>query len=279
MSRLLADGRAFMAAIRREWRQVRRYPMLFIALLYWPILLPGIYVLMGRVYSGTDPRAIAAFVERSGVSDIAGFIFVGQAMWLWLSFLLWGPGTALRQEQLRGSLEAVFLTPASRLVVLFGPPLAHVAYTLMSFVIGAVGMRALFGVVLPFDAVMLALLVIAVAIPAMHAIAALFAAAVLRYGEVNSAVHLVRGVLVLAAGVTFPVIMLPDWAQAGAAVLPPTYVVSATRRVLLAGADLGAVAADLAIVLGLTALFGGVALVVYRWTERQARVTGMLGRY
>lgn len=279
MSGLLGDARAFGAAVLKEWRQVRRYPMLFIAIVYWPILSPSIFVLMGRVYSGDDPRALAAFAERSGVTDVVGFVFVGMAMWMWLSFLLWGPGTALRQEQLRGTLEAVFLTPASRLVVLFGPPLAHVSYTLLSFVIAGVGMWLLFGIALPLEAVLRAVVVIAVGIPAMHAIAGLFAAAVIRYGEVNAAVHLVRGVLVLAAGVTFPIVMLPEWAQAGAAVLPPTYIVSAMREVLLARAPLDAVASDLAVVVALGAVIGVFAIVVYRGNERHARASGMLGRY
>src|SRR5437773_9553123 len=113
MSRLGADARAFGAAVLREWRATRRYPMTFVGSVFWPILLPSVFVLIGRVYSGNDPRAIAAFAERSGTTQIAGFVFVGFAMYMWLSIFLWGPGTALRQEQLRGSLEAVFLTPAS----------------------------------------------------------------------------------------------------------------------------------------------------------------------
>lgn len=279
MKWLLGDARAFVAAVRKEWRQVRRYPMLIIAIVYWPVLAPSVYVLMGRVYSGDDPRALAAFAERSGVTDVVGFVFVGMAMWMWLSFLLWGPGTALREEQVRGTLEAVFLAPASRLVVLFGPPLAHVSYTLLSFVAAGAGMRLFFGIELPIDAVLRAALVVAVGIPAMHAIAVLFASAVLRFGEVNAAVHLVRGVLVLAAGVTFPTVMLPEWAQAGSALLPPTYIVSAIRDVLLAGAPLEAVAPDVATVIVLTAVIGVLAVVVYRWNERQARASGMLGRY
>src|SRR5205823_1611799 len=62
-----------------------------------------------------------ALAERAGSSNVAVFVFVGYAMYNWLSSLLWGAGTALRQEQLRGTLEAVFVTPASRLVPLFGP--------------------------------------------------------------------------------------------------------------------------------------------------------------
>jgi ABC-2 type transport system permease protein len=279
MSFLLGDLRAFGAAVRREFRQIRRYPIFLFGLLFWPTLLPAVYVLMGRVYSGNDPAAIAAFAERSGVSDVAGFVFVGFSMYMWLSTLLWGPGTALRQEQMRGTLESVFLTPTSRLVVLFGPPLAHLYSTFLMFAVMAVALRVLFGIELAPDAIARTLVVIAVAIPAMYAIAALFSAAVLRYGEIGPAVQFVRGILVLLAGVTYPIVMLPGWAQSVAAVLPSTYVVSDIRAVLLARVGLDAVAGHLLIVVGLTVAIGAIAIVSYRLIELDARRTGMLSRY
>jgi ABC-2 type transport system permease protein len=279
MSFLLGDLRAFGAAVRREFRQIRRYPIFLFGLLFWPTLLPAVYVLMGRVYSGNDPAAIAAFAERSGVSDVAGFVFVGFSMYMWLSTLLWGPGTALRQEQMRGTLESVFLTPTSRLVVLFGPPLAHLYSTFLMFAVMAVALRVLFGIELAPDAIARTLVVIAVAIPAMYAIAALFSAAVLRYGEIGPAVQFVRGILVLLAGVTYPIVMLPGWAQSVAAVLPSTYVVSDIRAVLLARVGLDAVASHLLIVVGLTVAIGAIAIVTYRLIELDARRTGMLSRY
>lgn len=279
MRYLGGDVRAFAAAIQKELRQVRRYPFLLLGLVFWPVLLPSVYVLMGRVYSGNDPAAIAAFAERSGVSSVAGLAFVGFSMYMWLSLLLWGPGTSLRQEQVRGSLEAVYLTPASRLVILFGPPVAHLYTTLFMFAVSLAALRLFFGVEIAWDAIVRASSVIVVAIPAMYAISALFSAVVLRYGEVGPAVQFVRGILVLVSGVSFPVVMLPDRAQAVAMAVPPTYIVEDMRRVMLSGAGLGSVAGHLALVIGMTAVIAALAVLVYRWVEAQARRTGMLGRY
>ena len=277
---LLADARAFVAAVRKEFRQTRRYPFLLAGMLFWPVMLPSMYVLMGRVYSGGgDPRALEAFAARTGVSDVTGFVFIGFAMYMWLSIILWGPGTSLRLEQVRGSLEAVYLTPASRLVILFGPPIASLYTILIAFLVMGAALWLLFGIVLDPLAVLRSLVVLAVAVPALYAIGSLFAAAVLRFGEIGPAVQFVRGTLVLACGITYPVVMLPDWAQAVAAVLPPTYIVDDLRRVLLAGSPLAAVSGDLLLIGALTLAFGGVAVGVYRWTELYARRTGALGRY
>ena len=279
MSLLAADIRAFLAAARKELRQQRRYPTLFLGLLFWPVLLPASWVLMGHAYSGNDPQAVAAFAERAGSTNVAGFVFVGYAMYMWLSSLLWGSGTALRQEQVRGSLEAVFVTPASRLVPLFGPGVATLIPMAATFVVMGVALWLLFGVVPPLAAVLQAAVVVILGVPALYAIGALFAASVLRFGEVAPIVQLIRGMFVLACGITFPVAMLPVWAQVWAWLMPPTYIVEDLRRVLLQGAGLGDVTSHIAIVLAIAMLTALLAIAVFRFLETSARRSGMLGRF
>lgn len=276
---LAADARALGAAALKELRQIRRYQAVILSMLFWPVMLPAVWVLMGRAYSGGDPAALAAFADRAGTTAIAAFVFVGYAMYMWLSSLLWGPGTALRQEQLRGSLEAVFLTPASRLVPLFGPPLTNIVFVLGNFLVMGIAAWLLFGVAFTAAGVARALVVTIVGVPAMYALGSLFAAGVLRFGEVGPAVQFVRGGLSLLCGITFPLVMLPGWAQATAAVMPPTYIVDGIRRVLIAGASLGDLIGELAILLALGAAIAALAVLVFRAMESAARRTGMLGRY
>ncbi len=279
MSLFAADVRAFGAAARKELRQQRRYPTLFLGLLFWPVMLPATWVLMGHAYSGNDPQALAAFADRAGTANVAGFVFVGYAMYMWLSALLWGAGTSLRQEQLRGSLEAVFLTPASRLVSLFGPGVATLLPMAATFVITFLALWLLFGVLPPFAAIAQAAAVLVLGVPSLYAIGALFAATVLRFGEVGPVVQLVRGLFVLACGITYPVAMLPVWAQVGAWLLPPTYIVDDIRQVVLRGSGLSDIWSDLVLVLGIAALTAVLAVAMFRFLENSARRTGMLGRF
>ena len=34
--------------MRKEFRTIRRYPMLLVGLLFWPVVLPSFFVLMGQ---------------------------------------------------------------------------------------------------------------------------------------------------------------------------------------------------------------------------------------
>ena len=276
---LAGDARAFLAAARMYLRQQRRYPTYFLGLLFWPAMLPASWVLMGQAYSGGDQQALSAFASRAGTTSVAGFVFVGFAMYMWLSTLLWGPGTALRQEQVRGRLEAVFLTPASRIVPLFGPGVASLLPLAMTFVVMGVALWVFFGVVTPADAIAPAAVIVAVGIPSMYAIGSLVAASVLRFGEVGPLVQLIRGMFVLACGITFPVAMLPLWGRVWAALLPPTYIVDDLRRVLLRGAGVPELSGDLAFVLAMAVLTAALAVGVFGVLERSARQSGMLSRF
>jgi ABC-2 type transport system permease protein len=275
-----ADLRALGAAGQKELRTIRRYPTSFIGQVFWPVLLPAVWVLMGQAYSGGgDAAAMDAFASRSGTTGVTLFIFVGYAMYMWLSSLLWGPGTSLRREQMTGSLEAVFLTPVSRLVPLFGPTLTNVVWTVFQLVVMGIAVWLLFGVVLPVGGVLLTFLVVLAGLPAMYAMGSLFGAAVLRFGEIGPAVQFVRGALSLLCGITFPIVMLPDWAQATSAAMPPTYVVAAIREALLHAATPLDLAPAAGILLVLALVFGAFAIVFFRILEASARRSGMLGRY
>ncbi len=275
----LADLRAFWAAGRKEWRLLRRYPTLFVGFLFWPIALPLAYVFQARGYAGDSQASIDAFAARTGTVEIAGFLFLGWAAYMWISMILWGPGTALRTEQVRGSLEALFMTPASRLVILFGPVVSQIVWAVWMFMVVGLTLVVFFGLRIGPVEALRALAVIGVAVPALYGLGALFASVVLRFGEVSAMVQGVRGVFTIFCGMTFPIVILPEWARGVALALPPTYLIGDLRNVLLNGADLAQLVPDLAVLLTMGLLLCALAVVAFRRTERYARRGGSLAQY
>jgi ABC-2 type transport system permease protein len=276
---LRADLRAFGAASLKEIRILRRYPGTILSFVFWPIALPLAFVFQAEAFAGGRADTAAAFAERTGTFDVAGFLFVGWATYMWLSLILWGPGTSLRTEQVRGSLEAIFLTPASRLVVLFGPAISQLIWAVWIFVIVGVALWIGFGVTIGPAEALRALGVILVGVPALYAIGALFAAVVLRFGQVHALVQGVRGLFTAVCGMSFPIVVLPDWAQVVALSLPPTYLIADLRAVLLIGSGLGRIAGDLAILAGMGLVLALLAIWAFRRTEQFARRGGRLAQY
>jgi ABC-2 type transport system permease protein len=279
MNSTAMDLRAFGAAGMKEWRLLRRYPSMFLGFLFWPIVLPLAYVLQARAYSGDSQAALDAFARNTGTTQIAGFLFLGWATYMWISMILWGPGTSLRTEQIRGSLEALFLTPVSRLVILFGPLVSQVAWAIWMFgIVGSV-LVVFFGVSIGPGEALRALGVILVAVPALYGLGALFAAVVLRFGEVQAMVQGVRGVFTVFCGMSFPIAILPEWAHRVALALPPTYLIGDLRSVLLGSSSLVGTIPDLAILLGLGTVISALAVIAFKRTERHARRGGSLAQY
>jgi ABC-2 type transport system permease protein len=279
MSLPLADARAFWAATRKEWRLLRRYPGSLLSFIFWPIALPLAYVFQAEAFSGGREDTMAAFTIRTGTNEVAGFLFVGWATYMWLSIILWGPGTSLRSEQIRGSLEAIFLTPASRLVVLFGPVVSQLVWAIWIFVVVGLALWIGFGVAIgPLEALR-ALAVIVVGVPALYAIGALFATVVLRFGDASALVQAVRGVFTALCGMSFPIVVLPDWAQTVALSLPPTYLIADLRAVLLEGVALARLLGDLGILAMMGVVLAILAILAFRRTELHARRGGRLAQY
>ena len=276
---LRGDLRAFGAATRKEWRLLRRYPGTLLSFVFWPIALPLAFVFQAEAFAGGRSDTIGAFATRTGTEQVAGFLFVGWATYMWLSLILWGPGTALRTEQIRGSLEAIFLTPASRLVVLFGPAVSQLVWALWVFGVVGVALWLGFGIAIGPAEALRAIGVIVVGVPALYAIGALFASVVLRFGEVHSLVQGVRGLFTAVCGMSFPIVVLPDWAQTVALSLPPTYLIADLRAVLLTGSGLARIAGDLLVLAGMGAVLGLLAVWAFAATERHARRGGRLAQY
>jgi ABC-2 type transport system permease protein len=156
---------------------------------------------------------------------------------------------------------------------------SQVVWAIWIFLVVGVALWIGFGVtVTPLEALR-ALAVIGVGVPALYAIGALFATVVLRFGDASAMVQAVRGVFTAMCGMSFPIVVLPDWAQTVALTLPPTYLIGDLRSVLLTGAGIGQIIGDLAILAGMGVLLSVLAVVAFRRTERYARRGGRLAQY
>jgi len=119
----------------------------------------------------------------------------------------------------------------------------------------------------------------AAAMPSVYGLAFAFASVVIAAKEANAFVFLVRGLVMIFCGITYPLEVLPGWMQQLAAWMPPTYVIRGLRNAALAGADLRALRPDLGPLLGFGAAWLIIGYAAFMWMERRARQTGAIGQY
>ena len=86
-----------------------RYPVAFVALFVQIFLIIAMFLYAALAF--TPPGAGATAQARQlGATIVYGFV-IG----LFLSFTLWEIGFSIREEQTRGTLETLYLSPASKL--------------------------------------------------------------------------------------------------------------------------------------------------------------------
>lgn len=275
---LLSDVQAFFAVVRREWTIFRRYPSWIIALLIWPLIFPMMYILTARALSGTDGSGLAVFTKTTGASDFIGYIVIGTTVWMWQNIVLWDVGFALRNEQMRGTLESNWLSSTWRFSYLLGHTGPQLITMTMFILITALEFGLLFGVRLN-GSLWLALLVMLVSIPAIYGLGFAFASIVITVKEANAFVFLVRGLVMIFCGITFPVSLLPGWMQSIANWLPQTYMISAMRSAAFANASLTELLPDIRALLLFGAFWLTLGYLLFTAMERRARKTGAIGQY
>ena len=273
-----SDLRALLAVVRREWRIFTRYPSWIIALFIWPLIFPMMYILTARALSGPDGSGLAIFMETTGATDFIGYIVIGTTVWMWQNIVLWDVGFSLRNEQMRGTLESNWLSPTWRFSYLLGHTGPQIVSMLMFIGVTALEFGLLFGVRLNGSIWMILLMMLA-AIPSIYGLGFAFASLVITVKEANAFVFLIRGIVMIFCGITFPVSLLPGWMQSIAKWLPQTYLIHGMRAAAFSNAGIQELAPDLIPLL----LFGIFWLLIgystFVWMERRARRTGAIGQY
>jgi ABC-2 type transport system permease protein len=274
----LSDWRALAAVIRKEWIIFKRYPTWVIALFIWPIIFPAAYILSARALAGPDNSGLAIFDQAAGTHNFLGFIAIGTTVWMWQNVVLWNVGFALRNEQLRGTLESNWLSPTWRFSFLLGSSVTQLVSMLMFLTVSLLEFVLLFGVRFEGSLLLVALMFVT-AIPSVYGLGFAFASLVITAKEANAFVFLVRGIVMIFCGITFPLSVLPNWMQAIAQWLPQTYLIKGVRAAALEGADFQ----TLLPYLGALVLFGivwlAIGYVLFNVMEHRARRTGAIGQY
>ena len=274
----LSDLQALWAVIRREWTIFVRYPSWIIALFIWPVIFPMGYILTARALSGTNGIGLATFQRTTGLDEYVGYIAVGTMIWMWQNVVLWQVGGSLRNEQMRGTLESNWLSPTWRFAYLLGASAPQLVSMLMLMAVATLEYIFLFNVQFEGN-LWLTLLVILFAIPSVYGLGFAFASLVITLKETNAFVFLVRGIVMIFCGITYPIAILPEWMQTVSKWLPQTYIIHGVRTAALSTEGFSAVAYDLQMLAIFGVFWVVTGYVLFNRMERRARKTGAIGQY
>ena len=224
-------------------------------------------------------RLVGDAPALQGAGDYFGFVVVGMAMAQVLEGAVSAPASAVRSEQMQGTLEALATTPMSAAALAAGwvsYPVIQGVFTgmVMLSLAGPMGLRLSADPVWTVAAVALVLSALAFA-----GLGILGAAVVLAIQQSAGVTRWVTGGLALVSGVFFPLELFPGWARALSQASPLTHSLRALRGSLLAGQGWQAMAGDLAALAACAAVLLPLSVGAVALGLRYARRKGSLATY
>ncbi len=270
--------RTITAVIKKDMIQMVRYPTWMIQIIIWPLIFPLMYILSALGFAGPNSAGVETFKIAAGTGSFKGFIVVGTMAWMWVNTTMWGFGTYLREEQMRGTLEANWLCPIKKFDLLIGGAVVSMFQAIIISVVSVLEYRFIYGIHFT-GSPLLWVLMFLIMTPGVYGLGILFASLVLWAKQANAAVNVVRGTMMILCGITFPITIMPNFMQSLAKLIPFTYGISATRQIMVSGGTLSMVSKDIYM-----CLFQGIILVIvgriaFKYTENKVKNLGSLERF
>ena len=268
--------RALGAIFWKGIKHYTRYPGGFLLYLILPFLFTLLIFGMGQFIGGGN--AALNFAARTGTSNILVYEILGSAVWMTSWVVVEDVGVALRDEQMKGTLEQNFLAPVNRFTLLVGISLTDIAITTCIFFI-VVGVTLAFTMPGAYLGLLQAFLLLLVGLVPLFGIGFLFAGFVIKFKEpyvFTQVVNLVFGAL---TGTYYPVAILPYWVRGLSGVLPQTYVIENMRQIVLANQTLVSLYGSIFILLALALAYPTIGYAIFKELEKKASVTGELSKY
>lgn len=270
--------KSMFAVFKRQLTIMLRYPSWFIPMLIWPIIFPFTYLFTAKALAGTSAKSISKFISLTGTGDYTTYMLIGTIMWQWINMMLWSFGTSLRVEQMRGTLESNWLCPVPKISLLLGSAIFQLLTAIVYIIISLLEYKLIYG----FNFVgnpLLAILIILVSIPSVYGLGFVFASLVMWAKEANSMVFLARGIVTIFCGISYPLVVLPNWMRKVSNIIPMTYSINALRKVISQGVGLNGVKSEIIILLLSGVILMLLGVLSFNYTQRKVKETGSLGEY
>jgi ABC-2 type transport system permease protein len=274
MTAFAAEIRKLPAFMRRDFLVAWSYRMSFASDL---VNLAGQALVFAFIGKMIDPSDLPTF-QGQEVTYLE-FTAVGIALGVFIHFGLRRVSTAIRNEQLMGTLESLLVTPTRTATLQIGSVFFDLIYIPLQTTIFLAAIALGFGLHLDPAGIFPATAVLLVFIPFVWGLGVLSAAATLTFRRGMNAVALGAILLALGSGLYFPVELLPGWVTTAAQLNPIALAVEGMRNALLGGARWPEIAPVIAKLAPLSALSLAVGIVAFKLALRREQRRGTIGLY
>jgi ABC-2 type transport system permease protein len=262
------------AFVRRDWLTMLSYRAAFVGDL---LAIAMQAVMFGFVAKLVDPSTLPSY---NGVhTGYFEFVMVGVVIATVSGLLLQKVATAIRQEQMMGTLEALIVTPTSPTTVQAGSAAFDILFIPIRMALLLFAVAITLGLDFQTSGILPALLLLTCFVPFVWGLGLVVAGAIVAFRRGGGVIGFVMSILGLASGAFFPLTLLPGWIQGVAEANPVAIAMDGTRHALIGGSGWDGVGASVLVLLPLSvaALLAGFA--AFRGALAREHRKGTLGMY
>jgi len=274
---LKAELRAIWENNVKEWKIELAYPVAFIRQCFSPLVFLLPFLIYGLVLVGG--RFSENLLKLVGTGDIVTFIFTGYIIMGFIGTAVWAMGFSIRKEQWYGTLESIYITPTSRLSLVFGMALHSTGHQAIGTLLQIVVIYSVFGLALKITGMLPALLIFALMMFALYGFGILISSLGLILKEGWIVAEGLHSILQILSPVAYPLLVLPTVAQQASSVFPTAPALVGMRTFLIEGYRPETVGNVFLHLLALSAAWILFGIFIFRLADVYVRKRGSLEKY
>jgi ABC-2 type transport system permease protein len=236
-----------------------------------PYLLYGLVLIGGR-YSENLAKLV-------GTGDAVAFIFTGYIMMGFIGTAVWAMGFSMRREQWFGTLEAIYVTPASRLGQVMGMALHSTVHQGVGTIMQFIFVYVTFGLALNVQGILPALTIFGLMMIALYGFGILISALSLLLKEGWIVSDSLYSIMTILSPVAYPLTVLHTLAQQVSTVFPTSPALIGMRTFLITNYVPEVVGNVFLHLLALGAVWIVFGVFVFHITDKYIRKRGMLTKF
>jgi len=277
LANLKAELRAIWECNIKEWKIELAYPVSFVRACVEPVIFLLPFLVFGLVLVGGPVSN--TLKDLVNTSDIVTFTFSGYMIMGFIGTAVWAMGFSIRKEQWYGTLESIYVTPTSRLSLVFGMALHSIVHQSIGTALEFGVIYAIFGLSLKIEGILPALIIFALMMLALSGFGVFIASLTLILKEgwiVSEGFH---SIIMILSPVAYPLLVLPNVAQQASLLLPTTPGLIGMRTFLLQDYRPEIIGNVFLHLLALDAAWMLFGIIIFYLTDSYVRKTGTLGKY
>jgi ABC-2 type transport system permease protein len=201
------------ATVRKEFIILRRYPLELVASFAHVFLIFAVFTLAGLGFVKSGQNADKSML-------IIGIMSYGFVVFIFFTESLWTLGYSVRREQKQGTLEQLYVSPASRSATLVARAVVVSGWTSVLMLLTLGLMAALAGMP-PFYNLALAAVILFFSVAGILGVGFAFAGLTLHIGETTQILAtIIQFTFMVLCAPFFPFTVLPDWLLAISRFIP-----------------------------------------------------------